>query len=246
MTGFACSAASLRTQPFFAAFSDREIDAVLPHVQHRRYPARARILCAGEVSDGLYLVLSGTAAVLHHDGDGRQFIAAVVGAGELFGELGLIEGEPSSATVQAQDACELLFLGRGHVLQCVEHSAGAALSLLRTVVTRLHEAHRNMERLALHSVYDRVVHVLLDSGRHVDGELVVDVGAERIAATIGASREMVSRVVGEMIRNRAVRRDGRRIVVLDRGALARDRTGTQPQPRIGLDPAVHGWGLTLA
>jgi CRP/FNR family cyclic AMP-dependent transcriptional regulator len=230
MTRFACSAASLRTQPFFAAFTDREIDAVLPHVQHRRYAPRTRMLCAGEVSDGLYLVLSGTAAVLHHDGDGRQFIASVVGAGELFGELGLIEGEPSSATVQSQEVCELIFLARAHVLQCVERSAGAALSLLRTVVARLHEAHRKMERLALHSVYDRVAHVLLDSGRYVDGELVVDVGAERIAATIGASREMVSRVVGEMIRKQAVRRDRRRIVVLDRRALERDRTALHPEP----------------
>ena len=245
MTRFACTAASLRTQPFFADFSDCQIDAVLPHIQHRRYAGRTRILRAGEASDGLYLMLSGSVAVLHHDGEGRHFIAAVIGSGELFGELGLIEGKPSSATVQTQENCELLFLARQHVLDCLERSASAAFSLLRTVVTRLHEAHRKMERLALHSVYDRVAHVLLEAGRWIDGELVVDVGAERIAATIGASREMVSRVVGEMIKKRAVRRERRKLVVLDSDAL-RSRRESPRTTRLPMRAETNAFPLPAA
>ena len=226
MTRFVCSVASLRTIPFFSQFSDTQLAAVLPHVQHRRWEARCRILRAGEPSDGLYLVLSGTLAVVHEDGEGRQFIAATVGPGESFGELGLIEGGPCSANVQSQEACELLFLCRSHVLECLEHSASAAFSLLRSVTARLHEAHRQMERLALHTVYDRVAHVIMDSARAVDGRFVVEVGAERIAAMVGASREMVSRVVGDMIRRDAVRRERRKLIVLDRAALTRDSRRT--------------------
>ena len=233
MTHFICSRELLRTLPFFSGLADSDVDAVLPHVQHRAYPARARILRAGENTDGLYVVLSGRVAVLHEDADGRQFIARVIGTGEFFGELGLIEREPCLASVQAQEPCEILFLSRSRVLEFIEHSAGAALALLRTVVKRLHDAHGKMQGLALTTVYQRVARVLLETSRMIDGERRVDVGAERIAAMVGASREMVSRVISEMIRRHAVRRHRRKLIVVDDGALAVEGCNARAAARAG-------------
>jgi predicted regulator of amino acid metabolism with ACT domain len=77
-----------------------------------------------------------------------------------------------------------------------------------------------MGNLALTDVYGRVAQVLVESGHEVNREWHVDVGAEQIAAMVGASREMVSRVVRCMIEKRLVRRFKRRLIVLDRDALA--------------------------
>lgn len=222
MSDFICSRDLLRNLPFFSGLADSQVDAVLPHVQHRVYPSRSRILRAGESTDGLYVVLTGRVLVLHEDAHGRQFIARIIGSGEFFGELGLIEREPCLASVQAQEPCEILFLARSRVLEFLEQSAGAALAMLRTVVKRLHDAHGKMQGLALATVYERVARVLLETSRMIDGERRVEVGAERIAAMVGASREMVSRVIGEMIRRDTVRRHRRKLIVVDDRALARD------------------------
>lgn len=219
MTHFDCSRALLSTLPFFSGLADSQIDAVLPHIQHRIYPSRFRILRAGENTDGLYVVLSGSVVVLHEDGQGRQFIARVIGSGEFFGELGLLEPEPCAASVQSQESCELLFLSRSRVLECLGQSSSAALGMLRTVVKRLNDAHGKMQGLALSTVYERVASVMLETSSVIDGERRVEVGSERIAAMVGASREMVSRVIGDMIRRHVVRRQRRRLIVLDDCAL---------------------------
>ena len=221
MTQFVCSRTLLSTLPFFSGLADSQVDAVLPHIQHRKYPSRFRILRAGETPDGLYVVLSGRVAVMHEDAQGHQFIARVIGAGEFFGELGLLEREPCTASIQSQEPCEILFLARGRVLEFLEQSAGAALAMLRTVVRRLHEAHGKMQGLALATVYERVARVLIETSRVIDGERRVEVGAERIAAMVGASREMVSRVIGDMIRRHVVRRYRRKLIVVDDSALSR-------------------------
>jgi CRP/FNR family cyclic AMP-dependent transcriptional regulator len=226
MTPYVCNAGVLTTMPFFSALTDAEIAAVIPHVQHRRYPARAHILRAGERTDGLYVVLSGRVIVVHDDGDGHRFIPFVLGPGQFCGELGLLEGAPCSVSLQSQEPCELLFLLRARVLEYLKVNVGAALSLLRGVATRLDQAHLKMERLALSTVYDRVAHVLLETAlpSAAHGEFLVSVGAEQIAAMVGASREMVSRVVADMIEKQVVRRHRRKLIVLDRSALGRERT----------------------
>jgi CRP/FNR family cyclic AMP-dependent transcriptional regulator len=221
VTQFVCSRTLLSTLPFFSGLAEAQVDAVLPYVQYRKYPSRFRILRAGETPDGLYVVLSGRVAVMHEDAQGHQFIARVIGSGEFFGELGLLEREPCTASVQSQEPCEILFLARGRVLEFLEQSAGAALAMLRTVVRRLHEAHGKMQGLALATVYERVARVLLETSRVIDGERRVEVGAERIAAMVGASREMVSRVIGDMIRRHVVRRYRRKLIVVDDSALSR-------------------------
>lgn len=221
VTHFSCSRTLLRTLPLFSGLADAQVDALLPHVQHRSYPSRFRILHAGENTDGLYLLLSGRVAVLHEDPLGHQFIARTIGAGDFFGELGLLESEPCAASVQSQEPCEVLFLARGRVLEFLGQSPDAALGMLRTVVKRLHDAHGKMHGLALTTVYDRVASVLLECSRVIDGERRVEVGAERIAAMVGASREMVSRVIGDMIRRHVVRRERRKLIVVDDSGLSR-------------------------
>ena len=225
MTHFSCSRTLLRTLPLFSGLADAQVDALLPHVQHRSYPTRFRILHAGENTDGLYLLLSGRVTVLHEDALGHQFIARVIGPGDFFGELGLLESEPCAASVQAQEPCEVLFLARGRVLEFLGQSADAALGMLRTVVSRLHDAHGKMHGLALTTVYERVANVLLECSRVIDGERRVEVGAERIAAMVGASREMVSRVIGDMIRRHVVRRERRKLIVVDDSGLSRPASG---------------------
>lgn len=220
MVRLACSPSILRSLPPFSSLSEAQFEALLPSIQRRKYAARTRILRAGENSDGLYVILSGHVKVVLEDGEGRELIASTVGPNEFFGEAGLVDGGPRAASVQTQEACEVLFIPRKTVLELLQHNADAAVVVLRTVIDRLSDAQRKMASLALFDVYARVARVLLETGRESGGEWLVEPGSEQIAAMVGASREMVSRVVKDMIKRGVVRRHKRKLIVIDRAALA--------------------------
>ncbi|HEY0336635.1 MAG TPA: helix-turn-helix domain-containing protein, partial [Burkholderiales bacterium] len=99
-----------------------------------------------------------------------------------------------------------------------------AMLILRNVVGRLREADRKIASLALMDVHGRVARLLMDLARDVNGLWVVDTGSEEMARMVGASREMVSRVLKEMRDGGLIRRDKRKIIVLDRASM--DQRGT--------------------
>jgi CRP-like cAMP-binding protein len=104
--------------------------------------------------------------------------------------------------------------------------------MLNMALARLADAHSALERLGLMNVSQRVAHVVLHTVRGVGGELRVELAAGRIAEMVGASREMISRVIGRMIRAGIVRRDGAALVVLDPAALALRSLCMQPASRV--------------
>ncbi|MES2561357.1 MAG: Crp/Fnr family transcriptional regulator [Pseudomonadota bacterium] len=230
MVQLACNPSVLRTFGLFSSLTNSQFGSVLQAMQHRSFDANVRILTAGDRADALYVVVSGRVRVIFEDGDGHELIAATIGLGEFFGEVGLVEGKPHSASVETQEATEVLVIPRKILLECVEHNAHAAMSLLRTVMQRLDEAHNKMAMLALMDVYGRVGRVLLDTCHDVEGQLLVEEGTEEIAAMVGASREMVSRVLKEMIAKGVVRRTKRKLIVLDRSQLAPRSASVAPAP----------------
>jgi CRP/FNR family transcriptional regulator, cyclic AMP receptor protein len=209
----------LKSVPLFSTLDDRELSAMLPAMQQRTYAARSCILRAGESGEGLYVVLSGRVRVLLDDGEGHEIIVAVFGPNEFFGEIEFMDGGSRLANFDCTHPTEVLHIPRKVVLDWLERDPTAAMLVLRTVTRRLAEAHQKIGTLALVNVYGRVARVLLEEGHEGNGEWHVEPGAEQIAAMVGASREMVSRVVKDMINRGMVRRHKRKLIVIDRQLL---------------------------
>jgi CRP/FNR family cyclic AMP-dependent transcriptional regulator len=104
-------------------------------------------------------------------------------------------------------------------MACLEDNSDAAILMLRNVVGRLREADRKIASLALMDVNGRVARLLIELAKDVNGVWVVDTGSEEIARMVGASREMVSRVLKEMREEGLISRDKRKIIVLDRSSV---------------------------
>ena len=220
MMTVAFDASLLRSVPLFSTLDDHALSAMLPGMQQRTYPPRTCILRAGESGEGLYVVLSGRVRVLLDDGEGHEIIVAVFGPNEFFGEVELMDGGPRLANFDCTHPTEVLHIPRKIVLDWIERDPAAAMLLLRTVTRRLAEAHQKIGNLALVNVYGRVARVLLEEGHEgANGEWHVEPGAEQIASMVGASREMVSRVVKDMITRGLVRRHKRKLIVIDRQLL---------------------------
>lgn len=172
------------------------------------------------------MILSGRVRVLIDSGESREFIVEMLGPHEFFGEMALLDGAGCSVTVESLEPCEILYIPRKRMLECLQQNASAAMLLLASTLARLRDAHRKLEGLVMMTVYGRVARVLLENGNESNGEWHVELGTEQIAAMVGASREMVSRVLKEMTATGSLRRDKRKLIVLDRPAVAAVERGT--------------------
>jgi CRP/FNR family cyclic AMP-dependent transcriptional regulator len=224
MTNLTVNPAILKTVPLFALLSDHQLAALFPAIQHRTYPRHAFMLRAGEKADALYIIMAGRAKVVVDDGEGREVTLTVIGANEFFGEMSLIDDKPRSASVEALEVCEVLYISKAAFMSCLKDNFEVAMLILRAVVARLREADRKIASLALMDVHGRVARLIMDLAREVNDDWIVDTGSEEMARMVGASREMVSRVLKEMRDSGLIRRDKRKIVVLDRSSM--DRRGS--------------------
>ena len=219
MTNLTVSPTILKTVPLFALLSDHQLAALFPAIQHRSYPRHSFMLRAGERPDALYIILAGRAKVVMDDGEGREVTLTIIGPSEFFGEMSLIDDKPRSASVEALDSCEILYISKAAFLSCLKDNFEVAMLMLRSVVGRLREADRKIASLALMDVHGRVARLLMELAREVNDVWVVDTGSEEMARMVGASREMVSRVLKEMRDSGLIRRDKRKIIVLDRASM---------------------------
>ena len=124
----------------------------------------------------------------------------MLGAGDMIGEMGVLDENPRSATVLAVTPADLVVMSKNDFKQCLAENFDVALHIMRSLVARLRSADRKIETLALMDVYGRVARLLLDMAETVDGRQVVTrkISKQDIAKMIGASREMVSRVMKDL------------------------------------------------
>lgn len=120
------------------------------------------------------MILSGKARVLSHDQRGREVIIATLDTGDCIGEMGLIDGEPHSATVRTETPTDVLVLGHEAFLRCLRENIAMADAVMRGLVRRLRRADKQILSLALMDVYGRVMHVLQDlSQQDADGNRIL-------------------------------------------------------------------------
>ena len=224
MTNLTINPTILKTVPLFSQFSDQQLSVLFPAIQHRSYPRHSFMLRAGENTDALYIILAGRAKVVIDDGEGREVTLTTIGPSEYFGEMSLIDDKPRSASVEALEPCEVLYISKGAFMSCLKDNFDAAMLMLKGVIGRLREADRKIASLALMDVHGRVARLLMDLARETNGAWVVDTGSEEIARMVGASREMVSRVLKDMRDGGIIRRDKRKIIVLDRASMDERKT----------------------
>lgn len=218
---FALNPQILKRVPLFSTFTDQQLNAVLAYVQHRRYPRGSLIVRAGDETDALYIILAGRVKVLIQDDEGHEVILSMMGPHDFFGEMGLLDDQPRSASVETLEPCEMLRLSKAGFVTCMKDNFDLAMRIIRNLVKRLRDADRKIESLALIDVYGRVARLLLDMAEEVDGKWVVQHAPpkQEIARMIGASREMVSRVVKDLQEKGLIRAERRKILLLDRQSM---------------------------
>ncbi|WP_140628983.1 Crp/Fnr family transcriptional regulator [Methylibium rhizosphaerae] len=190
----------IRRVPLFSMLTSDQAEAVAEGVVKRRFRRGEIIVEQGRKSNALFILLTGRARVLTADSRGREVILAVLQPGDYVGEMSLIDNEPHSATVRAEVQTDVLVLGRTEFARCLPENSSLSYAIMRGLVARLRNADRQIESLALLDVYGRVARTLLDMSEQ-DGEIKIirnKVSRQDLAKIVGASREMVSRVMKDL------------------------------------------------
>jgi CRP/FNR family cyclic AMP-dependent transcriptional regulator len=207
----------LRNVPLFSVLPESQLGLLTGLVGRKSFPRGTTIISAGDTTDSLYVIISGRLKVMMSDDEGREVILAILNPNEFFGEMGLIDDHPRSATVVALEPCELLSLSKRDFKKCLQDNFELAMTVMRGLVRRLREADKKIGSLALMDVYGRVARLLLEMSENVDGQKIVTkkLAKQDIAKMIGASREMVSRVMKDLQEGGYIETRGNTILIRD-------------------------------
>jgi len=213
----------LRNVPLFSMLPEGQLQLLTRVLSRKAYPKNSTIIAAGDATDAMYIVVSGRLKVIMSDKEGQEVILAILNQGEFFGEMGLIAQAPRSATVTTIEPCELLTITRADFTKCLQGNFDLTMNVIRGLVKRLREADEKIGSLALMDVYGRVARLLLEMAETIDGQKVVTKKLTKrdIAKMIGASREMVSRVMKELETSGRIEVRAREILLRDSLALTR-------------------------
>src|SRR6202158_3480807 len=209
---------ALKAVPFFTQLSDKELDIVRAVATEKHYPKNAVVLTEGEMGDSLYMIQSGKVKVFIGDEEGREITLKILGAGDFFGEMSMIDKQPRSASVTTLEAATFLVLSHAAFERCVEQAPHIGNVVMQVLAQRVREADRKIGTLALMDVYGRVASTLLELSVYNNGKLVVGekLSQQDLANMVGASREMADRILKSLSDRGFISIESKSITIINR------------------------------
>jgi CRP/FNR family transcriptional regulator, cyclic AMP receptor protein len=188
----------LRRVPIFAGLTQAQMSQLSGNVTKQRYKRGESIIEQGQKCGSLFIILSGRARVILTDKRAKEVILATLGPGDCIGEMSLIDGQNHSASVRTDIQTDVLVLSHAEFVHCLAENQNMAFWIMKGLVQRLRKSSDMVSSLALMDVYGRVAKVLMDTAQPLgEDDLVIceKMTRQDIAKMVGASREMVSRVM---------------------------------------------------
>ena len=217
----------LTHSPLLANLPPEALGRLATVARRRTYRRGEVIFHQGDPGDSLHFLTEGRVKVVLDAESGDEAVIAILGPGDSFGELALIDGEPRSATVETLEPVQTVSLARADFLALVRTSPQLAERLMITLAGMVRKADETMADLVFLDLEGRLVKKLLElaeaHGRDVDGaiEIELPMTQEDLAAMIGATRASVNKLLGWYEDHGAIRRRGRRIAIFDKERLRR-------------------------
>jgi len=191
----------LQLFPLFADLDESELEFVSSLTVERKFRKNNLIIFEDDVGNSLFVIKKGRVKISHISPEGSEAILAILGAGDFFGELSVIDGLGRSASVTSIDDVELIMLRRVDFIQALERVPKIAITLLRELAGRIRKSGSHIRSLSLLDAKGRVGSTLIrlaeDIGRIKGGKVMIEeLPLQRDLASIaGTSRETISRVI---------------------------------------------------
>jgi CRP/FNR family cyclic AMP-dependent transcriptional regulator len=181
----------------------------------RTFPRNSILINEGDVGDSLFIVLAGRVKVFASNEQGREFVIDFHGPGEYVGEMSL-DGARRSASVVTMEPTTCAVVNRAQFREFILHHPDFALHLIERLIHRVRVTTGNLKSLALSDVYGRLVRLLNTLAIEIDGKHVVPekLTQQDIADRVGASRDMIGKLMKDLIAGGYLHVEDRTIAIL--------------------------------
>jgi CRP/FNR family transcriptional regulator, cyclic AMP receptor protein len=215
----------LKRAPLFSGLDDAAL-TLLSRVSHtREFPKGYVLFSRDDPGDAAYIVRSGCITILLTTPDGRELVINEMHAGDCFGELALLTGQPRSAGAIAREASQVLMIPREDFLAEVASEPKLMRRLLETIAQRLRAGTEREGALAFFDAPQRLARILLQLDREASSEGYITISQEEIAQHVGVARQTVAKILGQWRRSGWIVTGRGKIVLLNRAALRRRGEG---------------------
>jgi len=203
---------ALRQVELFEHLTEEQLQLLAKQSREISFRKHAILMTEGDVGESMYVMLTGLAKVYVSDEDGKELVLYELGPGEVIGDIALLDDEPRSASVSTLEKSSALMIGKAAFLDCLRESPEMGINIIRSLTRRLRRATLGSRSLALDNVYRRLADRLQELASMEDEVPVVDkkYSHQELGNMIGASREMVGKIMAELVKGEYVAlRDGR-------------------------------------
>lgn len=200
----------------FEGLSDEQIGLLTNRAAVRSYAKNAIIVNEGDEGNSMFVIQSGSVKAFLSDENGKEVVLSTQGPGEYFGDLALFDDEPRSASVMALEPCKVMIITKAQLREAIIEDPEIGFSLLHGLAKRVRILTENVRTMALLDVFGRLVKTLNMLAEEKEGALVIDqpLTQQDLANRIGASREMVSRIMHDLTQGGYLSIKAKRITIL--------------------------------
>ena len=199
---------------------------MVPLLQEERYRQDEYLFYEGDPPQGLFMVEEGQVKIIKHSPRGKDIILRLLGPGEMFGEVAAFDGGPSPASAQALEDATVFHLPQKDFLRLLQEYPSVALRVVEDLGRKLRDAHDLIRALTTDTVEKRIATLLLKLaeklGKPEDRgiRLKIQLSRQDLADMAGTTIETAIRVLSKFSKDQLLMKEGKYIIVLDRGALA--------------------------
>jgi CRP/FNR family cyclic AMP-dependent transcriptional regulator len=205
--------AVLRQVELFGHLTDEQLEQLAAQSRELSFRKHAVLMTEGDIGESMYVIRDGLVKVFVSDEEGKELVLYQQGKGAVIGDIALLDDAPRSASVSTLEKTTALSIGKQAFLECLMQSPEMSINIIRSLTQRLRQATDGSRSLALDNVYRRLadkLQELCDSGDNEQPTLPKKFSHQELGNMIGASREMVGKVMAELIKGEYIElRDGR-------------------------------------
>lgn len=211
----------LKTIPLFSGLTDRDLNRVADLMVTKKFKKHNLIFFEDDLGQNLFLIRRGRVKISRIDESGGEVIFAILGEGEFFGELSIIDGKTRSATVTSLTDVELLVLRHGDFMDLLHQYPQISISLMRELARRIRKSDTQIKSLSLKDAKGRVAITLIrlaeDIGIISEGQVIIKkLPLQKDLANIaGTSRETISRVFKKLEKEGFLKKRNNTVIFTD-------------------------------
>src|ERR1700692_2132082 len=208
----------LRKHPIFCELDSAALDQLCRYAKHATLKRGATIFSKGDPGNSLFAVISGTVKISISSADGRNAILNLIGAGEIFGEVAVLDGQARTADAIANTNCEIFVIDRREFLPFVRSQPVLAMKFIELLCTRLRWTSDQVEQVILQNLPGRIASSLIclhEKHKAAQGGRSIAVTQQEISEMVGMTRESINKQLRAWATRNWVRREHGAIVVLD-------------------------------